>query len=105
MIGLMILMMADFTTFQTGRDLAATCKKDHVACMRYVEGAADMVSSLQAMKSMPTNVCLDPSANGAQLADVTIRFLADHQDSLDDDAGKLVWAALYGEFPCSNRGQ
>jgi hypothetical protein len=104
MIGLLMLLMADFTTFHTGRDLAALCQKDRAACLSYVEGASDMVSSLQAMKSIPTNVCVDPSATGAQLVDITRAFLADHSDSLDDDAGKLVWAALYGAFPCSNKG-
>jgi hypothetical protein len=104
MIGLAMLLMADFTTFHTGRDLSTICQKDRAACTRYIEGASDMVSSLQAMKSMPTNVCVDPSATGAELVDITKTFLAEHSDSLDDDAGKLVWAALYGAFPCSNKG-
>ena len=104
MIALMMLMMANFTTFHTGRDLSALCQKDRAACLSYVEGASDMISSLQAMNSIPTNICVDPSATGAELVDITKTFLAEHSDSLDDDAGKLVWAALYGAFPCSNKG-
>lgn len=104
MIGLAMLLLADFAVFQTGHDLAATCKKDRAACIRYVEGASDMISSLQAMKSIPTNVCLDPAASTTQLADITAGFLAENPEALDDPAGKLVWAALYGAFPCSNKG-
>jgi hypothetical protein len=104
MIGLMMLLMANFTTFQTGRDLSVLCQKDRAGCLRYVEGASDMISSLQASQSMPTNICIDPAATGAQLVDVTTRFLAENPDALDDPAGKLVWAALYGAYPCSNKG-
>ncbi len=104
MIGLVMLLLADFAVFQSGHDLAATCQKDRVACTRYVEGAADMISSLQAMKSIPTNICLDGSANAAQLADIVRGFLAENSQALDDPAGKLVWAALYGAFPCSQKG-
>lgn len=104
MIGLVTLLLADFATFQTGRDLAAICQKDRAACLRYVEGAADVISSFQAMKSIPTNICFDQSANSAQLADIVRGFLAENRDSLDEPAGKLIWAALYGAYPCSNRG-
>jgi hypothetical protein len=104
MIGLAMLLMMDFSTFQTGRDLSVLCHKDRAACARYIEGASDMVGSLQAMQSMPTNICVDSSANNAQLVDTINSFLASHSDSLDDAAGKLVWAALYEEFPCSNKG-
>lgn len=104
MIGLVMLLMADFATFQTGHDLSATCQRDRAACLRYVEGAADMVSSLQALKSIPTNVCFDQSASSAQMVDIVRGFLADNPESLDEPAGKLVWAALYGAYPCSNKG-
>jgi hypothetical protein len=104
MIALMMLLMADFTTFHTGRDLSALCQKDRAACLSYVEGASDMINSLQAMKSIPTNICVDQAATGAELVDITRSFLAENPEALDDPAGKLVWAALYGAFPCSNKG-
>ena len=104
MIGLAMLLLADFGVFQNGHDLAATCRKDRAACIRYVEGATDMISSFQAMKSIPTNVCLDAAVSTAQLADITTSFLAENPDGLDEPAGKLIWAALYAAFPCSNKG-
>ena len=105
MVGLVMLLLADFAVFQTGHDLAATCQRDRLACTRYVEGAADMITSFQAMKSIPTNICLDGSASGGQLTDIVRGFLAENPQALDDPAGKLVWAALYGVYPCSQKGQ
>jgi hypothetical protein len=101
MIGLLMLLAdTSYSTFMTGKDLSAICHTNRAACIQYVEGASDMVSEYQASQATPKAVCFDPSATGDHLADITIKFLADHPDYFDDGAGGAVWSALYEAFPC-----
>jgi hypothetical protein len=102
----LLMMLADnsFVTFTTGQELLAVCKKDHVACQRYIEGGSDMIAGLQASRAVPTTICVGPDVTSAKLvADVT-SFLAANPDHLDEAAGGLLWAALYDAFPCPSHG-
>jgi hypothetical protein len=101
MIGLLILMAdTSYSTFMTGKDLSAICHANRAACIQYVEGASDMVSGYQVSLATPKAVCVDPAATGEHLLDITIKFLANHPDYLDDGAGGVVWSALNEAYPC-----
>ena len=101
----LLMLLADMTTFTTGQDLAAVCRSDRAACLRYIEGASDMVTGLQANRSMASMICVPGSTTGAELVNNVSKFLAVHSDSLDQGAGGLLWAALYDAYPCPTSGQ
>jgi hypothetical protein len=96
----LLMLLADMTTFTTGHDLAAVCKSDRAACLKYIEGAADMVTGLQGNRSMPSMICVPANATGPELVNIVSSFLANNRDSLDQGAGGLLWAALYDSYPC-----
>ena len=103
--GGLLMLLADMTTFTTGQDLAAMCRKDRAACLRYIEGGSDMVTGLQANRSMPSMICVPASAAGPDLVNTVSAFLAAHPESLDQGAGGLLWAALYDAYPCPTDGR
>lgn len=104
---ILLMLMADagITTFTDGHDLAGLCRVNRPACTRYVVGASDMISGLEVEKSLPAMICVGGNVTEAQLTDVVDRFLAANPDSLTQGAGQLIWAALYGSFPCPSNGQ
>ncbi len=103
MIGLLMLIAdTSFSTFMTGKDLTTLCQTNRAACIHYLEGASDMINGFQSLKATPMAICMDTSVTGDQLMDVTVRFLADHADSLGEGSGRLIWPALYEAFPCAN---
>ena len=102
---LMLMANAGITTYTNGHSLAALCHADLPACTRYIVGASDMISGLENEKSLPPMVCVGDNVTEVQLADVVTKFLAANPDSLDQGAGELIWAALYGSFPCPSNGQ
>jgi hypothetical protein len=104
MIGL-LLLLAEMSTFTTGHDLSAVCRKDRAACLKYIEGGSDMISGLQSNRSMPSMVCVSSDATGPELVNLVSSFLTAHPESLDQGAGGLLWAALYDAYPCPRDGR
>jgi hypothetical protein len=101
----LLMLLADMTSFTTGQDLSATCKKDRPACLRYIEGGSDMATGLQANRAMAPMICVPATATGNDLVNTVSAFLTAHPESLDQSAGGLLWAALYEAYPCPSNGQ
>jgi hypothetical protein len=101
----MLMLLAEMTSFSTGQDLAAMCKKDRPACLKYIQGGSDMATGLQANRAMASMICVPPSASGNDLINDVSAFLAAHPEALDQSAGGLLWAALYDAFPCPSDGR
>lgn len=104
MIGLVMLLTAESSTFMGGEELYGLCKggkSEQLECLRYVEGAADGIAVAQwANKRNVRSVCIPPKATIKKLASVTVRYIKRNPADRNLQGSIIVWNAFKKAFPC-----
>ena len=89
--------------FLTGNNLLDTCEESDGACLGYVMGVADRISSEQALPKAKQVICVPVEATGKQVKDVVVKYLRSQPEQRHLPAPALVWNALQKSFPCSKK--
>lgn len=67
----------------------------------YLMGMSDLYSDMQRLGYVPWSICFpEIGRTDEQLADTVQKYLLEHPESRDVDAGGLVIRALMEAFPC-----
>ena len=89
--------------FWTGNDLLEALNGnvvDQIAAKKYVAGASDTLSSLQALGKLPRQICTTTEVTDQQVADVAKQWLVNHPEARHAVAANLVHASMLTAFPC-----
>lgn len=83
--------------YESGETLLALCEKPQDSalygfCAGYIIGAADMLDE--------GAFCPPDGHDKLQIVDVTVQWLGNHSDNLQESAHSLVAKALAESFPC-----
>lgn len=86
--------------FDSGNRLYEDCRASNYFnrgyCGGYVIGVVDAVER----SGSGPRICVPEGATKGQLADVVLKYLEDHPERRNRDAGELVPEALHAAFPC-----
>jgi hypothetical protein len=94
---------ADFVTGnRLFQDCQATDFFSQGACMGFVAGVADAMTTAQAANGTVAGwrACLSEQITAGEVRDVAVNFLARHPEKRDIAAATLVAQALEEAFPC-----
>jgi Rap1a immunity proteins len=92
--------------FWSGNDLHSALQQRPASYARtlargYLMGMSDLYSDMQRLGYVPWSICFpDNGRTDEQLADTVQKYLLEHPESRDVDAGGLVLRALTDAFPC-----
>ena len=105
---LLIAALPSHAGFDTGNRLHEDCRASNYFnrgyCGGYVVGIVDTIESLQARGVLPADaLCIPDDVTKGQLVDVVGKYLADHPERRNAEAGGLVPEALGKAFPCPGR--
>ena len=97
-------------TFMTGNMLLEKCKVGEGTdwggfqageCGGYIEGIADAHNTFANTADMPPLWCDPPNVTFGQVIRVTLKFLDQHPEDLDQAASSLVSTAFQQAFSCT----
>jgi hypothetical protein len=95
---------ADFT----GNDLKSYCacplqSPSGGLCMGYFAGALDSMRVFNRVAMGGQLICEPPGVTGDQLVVIAKKYIADHPNSLKDQAASLIITAVSDAFPCHKK--
>ena len=90
-----------------GNEFVETCLSDgsgeHLSCLLYIIGVADMISGLSNMEPVIPNyapTCFPDGTTTGQLHRIVVKYLKAHPEETHTPAVVLVMVALREAFPC-----
>ncbi len=103
----------DGWAWETGNDLFDHCTADtnsvqYSFCIAYIEGAVDMIGSLQGAVAATDDksfwklnaICVPNAATIGQIVDVVIKYMKDHPEQRADKAGWIITRSLLQVWSC-----
>lgn len=83
--------------------LSATGRERLRYCAGFVSGVEEAVRLLQRDGHIGHRVCTPSDVRASALADVYVKFAANHKGELPDPAAEVVLHALVDAYPCPGR--